>query len=98
MEPGASGFHVPKLVYYNADGDRGCHGGHVAADVRPGRWSRRHRPRGLPGCPMHSRGQFSTLILPREAGRQLDDNAGYGQEDRASNRETCVFPDCGFGK
>ena len=88
------------LAYYNADGDRGRHGGHAAADVSPADGAARRIPvMGLPGCVMYSRRTIFDLILPRVlAGDNIDDIAGYGQGGLCLNCETCVFPDCGFGK
>ncbi len=54
---------------------------------------------GLPGCVMYSRRTIFDLILPRVlAGDEIDDISGYGQGGLCLNCQTCIFPDCGFGK
>ncbi|MGM0420445.1 MAG: molybdopterin-binding protein [Bacillota bacterium] len=56
---------------------------------------------GLPGCVMFSKTTVFDLILPRIAiGQKLNssDIAAYGHGGLCISCDTCVYPDCHFGK
>jgi len=56
---------------------------------------------GLPGCVMFSKTTVFDLMLPRIAINQKltrEDIAAYGHGGLCLSCETCVYPDCNFGK
>ncbi len=56
---------------------------------------------GLPGCVMFSKTTVFDLMLPRIAINEKltrEDIAAYGHGGLCLNCDTCVYPDCNFGK
>jgi len=56
---------------------------------------------GLPGCVMYAKRTIFDLVLPRiMAGEKLEKNDlhGMGIGGLCLNCNTCIFPNCGFGK
>ncbi len=56
---------------------------------------------GLPGCVMYAKRTIFDLILPRVMADDpvsADELAALGEGGLCLNCETCVFPNCGFGK
>lgn len=56
---------------------------------------------GLPGCVMYSRRTIFDLILPRiMAGEKItkEDLSALGHGGLCLDCETCIYPNCGFGK
>ncbi len=56
---------------------------------------------GLPGCVMYAGRTIFDLVLPRiMTGEVLDKEAfeKYGEGGLCLNCQTCIFPNCGFGK
>lgn len=61
-----------------------------------------HRPVvGLPGCVMYSKRTIFDLVLPRIMADETitrEDLAKLGMGGLCLNCQTCIFPNCGFGK
>ncbi len=56
---------------------------------------------GLPGCVMYAKRTVFDLVLPRILAKDrpdITDLVKYGEGGMCLNCESCVFPNCGFGK